>query len=114
MRGGGKCSSPALTHRLRRPPLPKGEGYFFDDGFCEFTFGLAQNDRVGGMLVRVKVFGLEKPTQRKSVAMCVDFLKILRVLVRIVAMCIDCVLMMLSVLVLDCCHVHRFWVNSCL
>ena len=32
------------------PPLPEGEGYFFDDGFCDFAFGFAQNDRVGGML----------------------------------------------------------------
>ena len=36
-------------------------------------FGSALNDRVGGMLVRVKVFGLEKPTERKSVAMSIDF-----------------------------------------
>ena len=85
-----------------------------EDGFCDFAFGFAQNDRVGGMLVRVKVFGLEKPTERKSVAMSIDFLMMLCVLVRIVAMCIDCVLMMLSVLVLDCCHVHRFWIDSCL
>ena len=27
------------------PPLPEGEGYFFDDGFCDFAFGFAQNDR---------------------------------------------------------------------
>ena len=30
------------------PPLPGGEGYFWDDGFCDFAFGSAQNDRVGG------------------------------------------------------------------
>ena len=29
------------------PPLPEGE-VFFDDGFCDFAFGFAQNDRVGG------------------------------------------------------------------
>ena len=26
--------------------LPEGEGYFLDDGFCDFAFGSAQNDRV--------------------------------------------------------------------
>ena len=60
----------------------------------------------------MKVFGLENPTERKSVAISMDFLMMDCVLVRIVAMCIDCVLMMLSVLVLDCCHVHRFWIDS--
>ena len=31
-------------------PFPEDEGYFFDDGFCDFAFGFAQNDREGGML----------------------------------------------------------------
>ena len=31
------------------PPLPEGEGYSLDDGFCDFAFGSAQNDRVGVM-----------------------------------------------------------------
>ena len=31
-------------------PLPEDEGYFLEDGFCDFAFGFAQNDRVGGML----------------------------------------------------------------
>ena len=57
-------------------------------------FSFAQNDREGGMLWKVKVFGLENPTQRKSVAISMDFL------------------MMLYVLVLDCCHVHRFWIDA--
>ncbi|MEL0181414.1 MAG: hypothetical protein VXA33_18080 [Deltaproteobacteria bacterium] len=35
------------------PPLPEGEGYLLDDGFCDFAFGFAQNDSVGGMPVRV-------------------------------------------------------------
>ena len=47
-------------------PLPGSEGYFWDDGFCDFAFGSAQNDRVGGILRRVIVFGLRKPTERKS------------------------------------------------
>ena len=36
------------------PPLPEGEGYLLDDGFCDFAFGSAQNDKMGSMLVRVK------------------------------------------------------------
>jgi len=28
------------------PPLQEGEGYLLDDGFCDFAFGSAQNDRV--------------------------------------------------------------------
>ena len=55
------------------PPLPEGEGYFLDDGFCDFAFGSAQNDRVGGILRRVKVFGLEKPTEKKSGIMCIGY-----------------------------------------
>ena len=39
-------------------PLPENEGYLLDDGFCDFTLVSAQNDRVGSMLVRVKVLGL--------------------------------------------------------
>ena len=48
------------------PPPLKDESYFCDDGFCDFAFGSAQNDRVGGILRRVIVFGLGKPTERKS------------------------------------------------
>jgi len=56
------------------PPLPEGEGYSLDDGFCDFAFGSAQNDRVGGILRRLKVFGFKKPTKRESDAMfrCYD------------------------------------------
>ncbi len=38
----------------------------FDHGFCDFAFGSAQNDRVGGILRRVIVFGLRKSIERKS------------------------------------------------
>ena len=31
-------------------PLPQHEDYYFDDGFCDFAFGFAQNDRGRGML----------------------------------------------------------------
>ena len=51
-------------------------------------FGFAQNDRVGSMLWRVKVFGLKNPTERKSVSMCIDFLMMLCALVRNDAECI--------------------------
>ena len=47
MRGGGKSFCPTLTHCLRRSPLSRGKGYSLDDGFCDFAFGYAQNDRVG-------------------------------------------------------------------
>ena len=67
-------------------PFPEDEGYFFDDGFCDFAFGFTQNDRVVGILRRVKVFGLENPTERKSVAISMDFLMMDCVLVRIVNM----------------------------
>ena len=30
------------------PSLPEDEGNLMDDGFCDFAFGSAQNDRVGG------------------------------------------------------------------
>ena len=48
------------------PPLQESESYFMDDGFCDFAFGFAQNDRVGGILRRVKVLGIEKPTIERN------------------------------------------------
>ena len=51
-------------------------------------FSFAQNDRVGGVQRRLKVFGLENPTQRKSVAISIDFLMMLCALVRNDAECI--------------------------
>ena len=59
-------------------------------------FCSAQNDRVGGIQRRLKVFGLENPTERKSVAMSIDFLMMLCVLVRIVAMFIGFGLMLIG------------------
>ena len=47
-------------------PLPEGEGNLLDDGFCDFAFGSAQNDRVGSILRRVKVLGIEKPTLQRD------------------------------------------------
>jgi len=48
------------------PPLPEGEGNLMDDGFCDFALGSAQNDRVGGILRKVKVLGIEKPTIERN------------------------------------------------
>ena len=35
----------------------------FDHGFCDFAFGSAQNDREGGIMLRMKVFKLENLTK---------------------------------------------------
>ena len=69
-------------------PLKEDECNFSMMDSATSLFGSALNDRVGGMLVRVKVFGLEKPTERKSVAMSIDFLMMLCALVRNDAECI--------------------------
>ena len=46
--------------------LFEGEGNLMNDGFCDFAFGFAQNDRVGSILRRVKVLGIEKPTIERN------------------------------------------------
>ena len=72
--GWGKMVFPGpLPSSAIVPSLPKGGGYFLVDGFCDFAFGFAQNDRVGGILRRMKVSGLENLIERKSVAMSIDF-----------------------------------------
>jgi len=53
------------------PPLPEGEGSLLDDGFCDFAFGSAQNDRLGEIGGRVKVFISMKPTKNESGALCI-------------------------------------------
>jgi len=55
------------------PPFLDDEGYLLDDGFCDFAFGFTQNDRVVGILRRLKVFGLEKQNKKGSGAMCIGF-----------------------------------------
>ena len=51
MRGGGKCSSPALNHRLQRSPLSRRmRVIFWMMDSATSPFGFAQIDRVGGML----------------------------------------------------------------
>jgi len=47
--------------------VPEDESYSWDNGFCDFAFGSAQNDRVGSILRRLKVFGLKKPIKREFV-----------------------------------------------
>ena len=49
MRGGGKCSTPALTHRLRRSPLSRRAGvilWMMDSATP--PCGFAQNDGIAG------------------------------------------------------------------
>ena len=48
------------------PHLALGEDYSLDDGFCDFAFGSAQNDRMGSIMLRMKVFRLEKPNRKES------------------------------------------------
>ena len=59
--------------RGRRSPLSRRErvNFWMMDSATSF-FGSAQNERVGGTLRRVAVFGLNKPTKRKSGAMCMS------------------------------------------
>jgi len=73
-KGWGKVLFPALTNRLRRSPLSRKARVncsIMDSATS--PFGSAQNDRVGGILRRVKVFGLEKPTEKKSGIMCIGY-----------------------------------------
>ena len=65
----GKCFCLSLTHRLGGG---RSRVNFWMMDSATSPFGSAQNDRVGGILRRVKVFGLNKPTKRKSGAMCMS------------------------------------------
>jgi len=51
------------------PPLPEGEGYFLDDGFCDFAFGSAQNDRVV-WVVGKRISFRTRETNKKSLMLC--------------------------------------------
>ena len=67
-------SGPHPPSSATLPPLPERERIiFWEDGFCDFAFGSAQNDRVGSILRRMKVLRSKKPTKMKSVAMSIDF-----------------------------------------
>ena len=63
-------------------PLPEGEGNLLDDGFCDFAFGFAQNDRGGKYTAksessRNRETNLTErpniPTKKGSGAMCIGF-----------------------------------------
>ena len=64
------------------PSLPEGEGNLLDDGFCDFAFGFAQNDRGGKYTAksessRNRETNLTErpniPTKKGSGAMCIGF-----------------------------------------
>jgi len=46
------------------PPLPEEGGYFWDDGFCDFDFGSAQNDRVVGGTGKSESFRTRETNQK--------------------------------------------------
>ena len=63
-------------------PLPEGEGNLLDDGFCDFAFGFAQNDRGGKYSAKSEssqnreTNHREKPnipTKKGFVVMCIEF-----------------------------------------
>ena len=63
-------------------PLPEGEGNLLDDGFCDFAFGSAQNDRVGGYTANSESSRNREtnhrenpniPTKKGSSVMCIGF-----------------------------------------
>ena len=63
-------------------PLPEGEGNLLDDGFCDFAFGFAQNDRGGKYSAKSEssqnreTNHREKPnipTKKGTGAMCMGF-----------------------------------------
>ena len=43
------------------------------DGFCDFAFGSAQNDRVGGSAGKSENFISERPSIRLSGALCMGY-----------------------------------------
>ena len=48
------------------PPLPEGEGNLLENGFCDFAFGFAQNDRVVWGAAKSQSFRTRE-TNRKGV-----------------------------------------------
>ena len=62
--------------------LFEGEGNLMNDGFCDFAFGSAQNDRGGKYTAEIENFRnretnhIEKPnipTKKGFVVMCIEF-----------------------------------------
>ncbi len=49
MRGGEKGYFPnPHPSSATVSTVPEDDGYSWDDGFCDFAFGSAQNDSIGG------------------------------------------------------------------
>ena len=64
------------------PTLPEGEGNLLENGFCDFAFGFAQNDRGGKYTAKSESSGNREtnltertniPTKKGSGAMCIGF-----------------------------------------
>ena len=98
MRGGESAIPLPSPTICGGPPSPRGRGLFFwmMDSATSPSASRRMTGGGGRHAVKSGSFGLENPTERRSVSMWIDLL------------------MMLCVLVLDCCHVHRFWIDSCL
>ena len=59
-------TSPYLTQHLRRSPLfQRTKVILRMMDSATSPFGSAQNDKVGGKLRRLKIFGLKKPIKRE-------------------------------------------------
>ena len=67
---------------VKVPPLPEGEGNLLENGFCDFAFGFAQNDRGGKYTAKSESSGNREtnlterpniPTKKGSGAMCIGF-----------------------------------------
>ena len=87
------------------PPLPEGEGYFLDDGFCDFAFGSAQNDRVV-WVVGKRISFRTRETNKKSLMLCALLLCWCSVDCFLVdAMCLGFWLMLCKLVLIDSC----FW-----
>ena len=52
---------------------PESEDNLLDDGFCDFAFGSAQNDRLGGIRGKSDLFISEIPTIKEYGALCISF-----------------------------------------
>ena len=70
----GHFHEPYLTSK-KDASVPEVEGYSWDDGFCDFAYGSAQNDKVRGIPRRLKIFGLNKPIKmdRESDALFIGY-----------------------------------------
>ena len=85
------------------PPLPEGEGYFLDDGFCDFAFGSAQNDRVV-WVVGKRISFRTRETNKKSLMLCALLLGWCSVDCFLVdAMCLGFWLMLCKLVLIDSC-----------